>query len=210
MKNGVVVILTFLLTACATAPSPENTTNRISMEESVSRVTLTPIPHRKPFERESFILGQPIKSSNVEEIPFNSSEVSWIDHRGVGSVQGLATVFEDNFEPKTCAGNLVYLIPVGEYSSYRIERLYGNIIRGHSPASNQNNLPAPDPKYLSMTKTTECNSYGEFLFTDLPFGNYFVTTFVLWESDGITYGGNLMQQVKVSYKGNVNVNLENL
>ncbi len=51
--------------------------------------------------------------------------------------------------------------------------------------------------YETYTKKTKCDGQGNFKFTSLASGPYFVTTAIQWNAGNQPQGGSLMQRVEV-------------
>ena len=173
-------------------PDPPQVVLPTTMEERVSVVTVTPLPSRKPLQLRE-LDRRPVAPK------FDETEVRWFNTVGSGTIKGTATVNEAGFETKTCAESRVFLLPVSRYTRYRMDELYNSTFSGYNPvADGRKNLERPDKKFVAMVRSTECNSFGEFMFENLAAGQYYVTTYVRWDEGNTQHGGNLMQRVEVS------------
>ena len=109
----------------------------------------------------------------------------------------------------TCAGNVVYLIPVTAYATERIRATYPNGDRGYNPAGLAGRKPvfSPDqPDYKTLMRDTRCDTQGYFRFDDVAEGNFYVVTGVIWQvNEYFPEGGTLMQLVRVPPKGQVEI-----
>lgn len=132
---------------------------------------------------------------------FNPQDVAWAEGEGNSGVKGSAVLMTNGGSPRTCAGKEVFLIPVGAYSTERMTVLYGSVpsfrqIRGdnisglYNPLPTINNTPA---QYLATGKKTKCDAQGYFEFENIPAGEYYILTQVIW----MTPFGNYSQ----SYNG---------
>lgn len=105
----------------------------------------------------------------------------------------------------TCAGTPVELVPAGTYASERMGKAYGNTMEGfRTPMQmyQQGVLPEQPAAYLSSFRTKLCDPQGFTTFTDIPDGDYYLTTRITWSLGGDFYlnqeGGYLMQRVSVA------------
>ncbi len=104
---------------------------------------------------------------------------------------------------KICAGFEARILPKSAYSTERLTKIYGSPDGGYRNSYAIPTLdPAPAAFDAPMRKTT-CDSQGNFEFTNLPDGDYFVGSTVTWSAPG-QYG--LSQQggwimLPVSLKG---------
>jgi hypothetical protein len=134
---------------------------------------------------------------------FNVNDVSWAKHSGNNKIVGSFLSRTVGGDVKTCAGLDVFLVPLSSYSEERIRIIYGNSISGYRSATNLKDLPPEAPAdYAASRRITKCDAQGEFTFSDLPDGSYFVTTTVTWGVPGqyvvSTQGGNLMKRIDLS------------
>lgn len=123
---------------------------------------------------------------------------------GSGEINGTAFLRQKGGGVVTCAGGNVYLFPVTDYASDRVFHLYGGVPSINNVVSQnmrtvQNRKPlfVPDPpEYKEYSKTTKCDANGEFKFSQVKDGEYFINTSVVWQVQ--TYqGGLLLARTKV-------------
>lgn len=133
---------------------------------------------------------------------FNPSEVAWFQAAGSNTIRGSALLRTVGGEVRTCAGLAAYLVPVSAYARERFSMMYGEGDHGFLPAQSGFRFSSTNPEYERMTRTATCDAQGNFSFTALPDGEYFVTALVTW---GIpmqyftrTEGGFLMQRLRVA------------
>ncbi|MCR9274409.1 MULTISPECIES: hypothetical protein [unclassified Mameliella] len=132
-------------------------------------------------------------------VPFDPSEVAYINQRGSANIEGQAFFRQQGGGVVTCAGEEVSLMPAGKYTTQRMSQIYGNVNGGRInvlQGVNQKNLP---PQYLSMRRTSKCDAEGDFMFTNVANGDYYVITRVLWTvgNNIIPEGGALAQRVSI-------------
>lgn len=136
--------------------------------------------------------------------PFDPDEVAWFNTDGEGRIEGSALLRTVGGDVRTCAGLEVTLLPAGEYASERMGGIYQDNFKGFVPVSVAAiplEFSDDDPRYTQTTKTTLCDAQGEFEFDNLPMGDYFVTTSVIWQVPGrygsSSQGGVIMQRVNL-------------
>ena len=138
---------------------------------------------------------------------FDPAEVAWFQHDGTNTIRGNALLRTVSGEVRTCAGLPANLTPVSTYARERMHLLYGDRDNGLLSASRGRvAFASTDPEYQRMSRHTRCDSQGNFTFSALPDGDYFVTALVVW---GVplnafmtaTQGGYLMQRVHVAGGG---------
>ncbi|CUB04086.1 hypothetical protein [Marinomonas fungiae] len=144
------------------------------------------------------------KTSAIKEnfnSTFNLDEVSFIKEDGTNTITGNAFLRQRGGGVVTCAGENITLYPVTDYSSERMQYLYGSTKHGYNSAASLNtrliDFSSTPDSYFTMTRSTICDSDGRFKLTEVPDGEYFVTATVLWVVKN-TQGGYLMEKVSVS------------
>jgi len=130
---------------------------------------------------------------------FNPSQVAWFNQHGTGAITGQAFVQTRGGNPRTCAGNEVRLYPHSAYSDERLMALYGSTESGFIPVGFAGIQFSPESKaYQDTDRITKCDAQGNFTFSNLPTGNYFIVTGVAWSTRGGVspdQGGGLMKSV---------------
>lgn len=140
---------------------------------------------------------------------FNPSEVKWFYQKGNNTIKGQSFARTNGGNIVTCAGLPVYLEPVSKYAEERIAHIYGNTQKGVFTKIDSASHPGlflktiifkPDnPKYYKYMKQTICDANGNFKFTNLPNGEYFVTSMIMWDtSTAVRYYVSFMQRVEVN------------
>lgn len=131
---------------------------------------------------------------------FNPADVAWSQGPGTGTITGQAFFQTRGGQPRTCAGQSVALVPDSPHTRERIRAFYGAGDSGYRPAT------VPDPKFmpdeqlaiLEFVRMASCDAQGNFEFTALPAGRYYVTTSISWVLPGhyfVSEGGRLMRAV---------------
>lgn len=128
---------------------------------------------------------------------FNADEVAWFQTKGTATISGNALLLTQGGVPRTCAGREVTLFPAGAYAKERMQGFYGSTTQGFIGAYSQQVEMENNPAYLAVGATAICDSQGNFEFKQLPAGEYFLTTLVLWRVNYQWQGGRLMQGFKL-------------
>jgi hypothetical protein len=136
------------------------------------------------------------------ESRFDPAEVAWFWARGTNAISGTAILRTARGNAKTCAALPVTLFPASRYARERMRHLYGSEDGGFNPlvGGRPADFTGDDPRYTATARTTHCDARGRFWFSELPDGEYFLTSSVTWrERDfGLDQGGHLMRRVRVS------------
>jgi len=111
-------------------------------------------------------------SSSQSRMPFPESEYQALAKTGTGIVKGRAFVETEGGVIKTAAGNEVILNPVTSYSMEWYEKAY---LPGKAMAE-------ADPRLSKYIMAQIVDADGRFTFKNVPPGDYFVTTRIVWES----------------------------
>ncbi|MEM9140133.1 MAG: hypothetical protein AAGB15_09905 [Pseudomonadota bacterium] len=120
---------------------------------------------------------------------------------GANQITGQAFLRQQGGGVVTCAGSEVSLLPHTDYAAERISALYGNTSKGYIDYGPLYAAPivTPDPPaYVVNRKTAVCDAQGNFKFTDVSPGTYYVVVPVLWSVANARQGGSLMQKVVVA------------
>lgn len=132
---------------------------------------------------------------------FNAESVAWFNSTGTGSINGQAFFQTRGGQPRTCAGLEVGLFPRSTYGDERLTAIYGTTKSGYVPAlATRVQFTPDDPNYSNTHKSTVCDAQGNFTFTGLPAGEYFIISTITWTVPGgyLPEGGALMQSVSLS------------
>ncbi|RAU39285.1 hypothetical protein [Pseudomonas sp. RIT411] len=132
------------------------------------------------------------KPAPQPRIAFPVAEYNALPKEGTGVVEGQAFMKTVGGDVKFGAGSEVTLNPITSYS----EQWYRHYYELRSP------LQAADTRQDSYILTTQADGSGNFKFTDVPPGRYFVTSTVRWQAPsqfGLTnQGGWLTNRITVS------------
>jgi hypothetical protein len=154
--------------------------------------------------------GDPVKLDSK----FNPDEVSFVKLRGTSTVTGTAFLKLADGTFKDCAGFNIELLPVAAYSNERVARTYGNDQQGQILMEQNPPKFTPDvPEYHDMLIKGTCDLRGEFNFSNVPAGDYFVIAFIIWDdASGLMprkTGGGVMKRIHVPPETRVDVLLKN-
>lgn len=124
---------------------------------------------------------------------------------GTGLVSGSALMPKRGGDMATCAGNEVHLVPATKYAEERFGHMYPGTPTAATTSvksideimfRHQAFFPDP-PEYRLAMKVTTCDDQGNFEFTDVLDGDYFVNTTVYWKAD-TREGAALAKRVTVA------------
>lgn len=134
---------------------------------------------------------------------FSDEEVGWFKNSGNGAIKG-----SSRFKSKTGEirfGNEfgIELMPVSAYTEERLDKIYNSKTTGYVHLEDGVPRFIPDPAGYHETMKTMCNEKGDFEFTNLPKGEYYVIAFMIWDQktgDDILKktGGGIMQRVSLA------------
>jgi hypothetical protein len=131
------------------------------------------------------------------QAPFDATVARAMLSDGPNTIKGNAFMRQQGGGVVTCAGQVVYLVPATAYAAERVQALYGNVERGVN-AGRRNFRFSPEPAdYLSLVRTSRCDSQGNFVFERVADGDFFVNTLVSWQVGNAAQGGQLMHRAAV-------------
>lgn len=150
----------------------------------------------------------PQKQTVVIPVPFDEEQAKYIKEQGTASISGQAFLRQNGGGVVTCAGSDVRLIPVTDYAEKRMLVLYGafndSSTKMYLPSARYVAFP-PDydsVSYVEYTRKSVCDASGNFTFTNIAKGSYFLTTSVTWNVMNKVQGGPMAQLVHVEDKEN--------
>lgn len=110
-------------------------------------------------------------------------------HQGSNIVTGQCFLKTRGGDVKTCAGNKVYLNPVTSYSKQFVDV----VIHQYTGRGVVLEPTIPDYRINDFLEETVADADGRFKFYNVPDGEYYLYSSVLWEA-GTGYQGKLEQQ----------------
>ena len=119
----------------------------------------------------------------VQRIQFPVEEYELLQQEGTAIVCGQAFMKTRGGDVKLAAGNEVLLNPVTSYSEQWFEETY----------LQNKDLSLPDLRYRKHILSTIADAEGSFEFKNVPPGEYYLTTRVIWEAP-VGYHGSLVPQ----------------
>ena len=130
------------------------------------------------------------------QAPFNPAQVAWIQSTGTGTIKGQAFLKTVGGDVKTCAGNIVVLMPSSAYTREIVSAGMSSNNRSSSLANLNGDLG-------SYMKAGRCDAQGNFSIVSLPAGNYILLTEVTWGVPRGNYGvsregGPLTQEISLA------------
>lgn len=138
----------------------------------------------------------------VVPVAFDPQAGSWILERGSGSISGQAFLRQQGGSVVTCAGATVAAGPATAYATERMRLLYQSSERGFNQFRRVEDAPMD---YQRQTRQAQCDAQGRFRIADLPPGDYYLVTRVVWSVGGAQQGGNLMTRVRLAPGQNAEV-----
>jgi hypothetical protein len=109
---------------------------------------------------------------------FDYSEHEPYAQPGENGISGQAFLRQQQDSVVTCAGSRVLLLPA---TSYFREMFWHMIVAGSEP----NPPETPYPSLKGMIRRTECDAQGNFSFSEIPDGTWFVLTQVNARNGGV-------------------------
>ena len=132
----------------------------------------------------------------VARMPFPEKEYQALPASGSSTVRGQAFLKTRSGAVKLAAGNDVLLNPVTSYSTEWYEK---NYLAGQP-------LEQPDPRLWNYVRKQVADGGGRFTFSNVPPGDYYVTTEVTWEAPTGYQGSLEVQGGSVTKRISVGVN----
>lgn len=108
----------------------------------------------------------------IPRVPFPVAEYAALPTTGTGSVTGQAFMRTVGGDVKYGAGSDVFLLPATSYTT----QWYTENYLGGRPLEN------PDPRASQGQLVTQADGGGNFTFTSVPPGNYYLSSAVRWQA----------------------------
>ena len=129
---------------------------------------------------------------------YDRNQIAWSLVDGTGKLEGDGFLSRRDGMLVKCSGREVGLVPVSDYAIERFTKIYGNPNGGYNSAFAGRSIDTADPDYYNDERSTICDVDGKFSFENLPSGEYYVYTSVIWRvSDYINEGGVMSRRVKI-------------
>ena len=124
---------------------------------------------------------------------FDSEEAARLIAPGANTIKGNGFMRQRGGAVISCAGSTVTLVPATGYAYARFQALYDSVDQGVTRKSV--NFEPDLRTYRQLTRTTRCDSQGNFTFEQVADGEFFVMTSVSWTVGYSEEGGYLMRRV---------------
>jgi hypothetical protein len=138
-------------------------------------------------------------SAPAPQVSFDPAEAAFINKPGKTTITGQAFLPDKtgHVNVRFASGEVVRLIPATRYSRARLDYYFHGAKFAPALSVPKND---PDPGYLSHTRATKAGSTGRFVFENVPPGDYFLSTQVIWKPDGafLSEGGLIYEEVTVT------------
>ncbi len=156
------------------------------------------------------------KRSTTEVVPltvsFDPEKAQYILQDGKANIVGNAHISNPYGEYISCAGNNVYLVPITPYSTQIYTYLFEGSQEGFASDATLRRVKftPENPRFKKYTRVTTCNYVGEFKFTNVPEGRYYIGTSIISEMDGYNLidGGAFAREITVPQSGTITVNID--
>jgi hypothetical protein len=130
--------------------------------------------------------------------PFDKIQADRLLRPGPNTIKVNAFIRQEGGGIVTCAGQDVDLVPATELARERITALYGSALGGFRRVDSiAINFAGGDPEYAGKQKNAICSSDGRATFENVTNGDFYVTTEVVWSTQGRPQGGFLARRVTV-------------
>lgn len=119
---------------------------------------------------------------------FVPGSTDWAKGKGTATIKGEAFMMTMRGTPRTCAGRSVTLVPATAYTAEVVRAQGGRFV----------STVVRDPNEIVPTRLARCNARGEFVFLDLPAGDWIVMSTVFWSAGsglGSSVEGGMMHEV---------------
>lgn len=124
---------------------------------------------------------------------YDRTQVLWSLEDGTSKVVGDGFLSRRDGMLVKCSGQTVNLFPVSDYAIERFTNIYGNPNGGYNTAGfGMRRVDNPDSRYINDSRTAVCDVDGKFSFDNIPAGEYYVSTRVVWKVNDYTYEGGVM------------------
>ena len=127
--------------------------------------------------------------------------------RGSNTITGHAhLIYSASGYVRDCDGEDAYLVPVTPASSARMTSAFGSAANGYASGHRLEDLLSATDR--ALVRRVECTGGGQFRFTAIPDGQYFVLGRILWLIGHGQNMANLMSVVSVKNGETIDVDLK--
>lgn len=129
---------------------------------------------------------------------FDEKAVAHLLGPGPNQITGSALIRQGGGGVVTCAGGVVYLMPVTPYAKEWARYVYGSDLEGyHRTGGAGVEFTNLNLQFAGSVRMTNCNAQGFFAFNDVADGDFYVFTKINWRVGGDIQGGSLMKTASV-------------
>jgi len=129
----------------------------------------------------------------VQRVPYNELEYVHFKKAGTAKATGQAFLRTSSGDVKYAAGSKVFLIPVTSISNQWYYQWY--LVENH--INPEKIIAKADTRHLAIIRTKQANGNGRFTFENIPAGEYFIITRIVWKVDQNTVGGYVCNRVSI-------------
>lgn len=144
---------------------------------------------------------------------FNEKEIEWFFEKGTATLSGMVSLNIGDGKTIGCEGYTVEVLPAGKYADERFLKVYGNNVSGQVLLRDNSPKFTPDSAlYHETDKVAYCNENGNYMFKNLPAGEYYIFSLIKWQAtdeNGIVTeeGGAAMKRITLESGQTVKANL---
>tara|TARA_B110000483_G_C17908939_1_gene432312 strand:+ start:115 stop:621 length:507 start_codon:yes stop_codon:yes gene_type:complete len=129
----------------------------------------------------------------IQRVPYNELEYVHFKEAGTAKVTGQAFLRTSSGDVKYAAGSRVSLVPVTSISNQWYYQWY--LVENH--INPEKVVAKADTRHLAIKRRTQADGEGKFTFRNIPAGEYFINTSVVWKVDQNTVGGFISNKVSI-------------
>ncbi|WP_188675253.1 hypothetical protein [Neptunicoccus cionae] len=111
---------------------------------------------------------------------FDPREAALIKRGGSAKLSGQAFMRQNGGGVVTCAGEDVNLFPATRYATERFAKIYGDVSGGRINVFQGVTTKGVPPEYLEYRRVATCDADGDFEFSGIAPGTYYVQSRVVW------------------------------
>jgi hypothetical protein len=137
------------------------------------------------------LTGCAIRPPVKMQTAFDAEEHRPYAQTGANTIKGQGFLRQQGGGVVTCAGSTVLLMPATSF----FREFINHYRSGRNPELGGVGV---DPGLRAMIKQSQCDAQGNFAFSSLPDGRWFVVTEVKWTVRYAQQGGALMQELSVA------------
>ena len=129
----------------------------------------------------------------IQRVSYNELEYVNFKKAGTAKATGQAFLRTSSGDVKYAAGSRVSLVPVTSISNQWYYQWY--LVEDH--LSPEKVMGERDIRHSAIIRRTEADGEGKFTFRNIPAGEYFIITSVVWKFDQRTVGGFICNKVSI-------------